>query len=305
MTMRMPRERPSAVERRSSVGAGGRSMRLDGQTWLGRRRWIECRRSRRNNRRRRTWGRQRRRGGSGRGRGGGGGTGGCAPNQVWCPGCEPGTGTVLRRRLSRRRVSSSGWRSGRVWIGRRVRQRRHRRSWRHNGLGRPRWRRRRRGRTRWNPEGAPDAAEREAARAARVERQCAGRARARAASFACDPAAAARLRAAIRSPMAANVRPDGRIGLSATLHRHRGQAARSHRARLPLLSASRDPRRAAPRSPARASRQTSARPAEDAASSAAEKSCVNRPDPERSTMRDRRDLDRRFARGCGSWQRRR
>jgi hypothetical protein len=26
------------------------------------------------------------------GRGGGGGAGGCAPNQVWCPGCEPGTG---------------------------------------------------------------------------------------------------------------------------------------------------------------------------------------------------------------------
>jgi hypothetical protein len=27
------------------------------------------------------------------GGGGGGGTGGCAANQVWCPGCEPGTGT--------------------------------------------------------------------------------------------------------------------------------------------------------------------------------------------------------------------
>jgi hypothetical protein len=26
------------------------------------------------------------------GRGGGGGTGGCASNQVWCPGCDPGTG---------------------------------------------------------------------------------------------------------------------------------------------------------------------------------------------------------------------
>ena len=57
-----------------------------------------------------------------------------------------------------------------------------------------------------DPEGAPDAAEREAARAARVEQQCAARARARAASFACAPAVAARLRAAIRSPMAANVR---------------------------------------------------------------------------------------------------
>jgi hypothetical protein len=38
-------------------------------------------------------------GGGGRGGGAGsmggqsgGGTGGCAPNQVWCPGCEPGTG---------------------------------------------------------------------------------------------------------------------------------------------------------------------------------------------------------------------
>jgi hypothetical protein len=31
-------------------------------------------------------------GGSGGGSGGGGGTGGCAPNHVWCSGCEPGTG---------------------------------------------------------------------------------------------------------------------------------------------------------------------------------------------------------------------
>jgi hypothetical protein len=32
-------------------------------------------------------------GAGGRGGGsGGGGTAGCAPNQVWCPGCEPGTG---------------------------------------------------------------------------------------------------------------------------------------------------------------------------------------------------------------------
>jgi hypothetical protein len=31
-------------------------------------------------------------GGSAGGQSGGGGTGGCAPNQVWCPGCEPGTG---------------------------------------------------------------------------------------------------------------------------------------------------------------------------------------------------------------------
>jgi hypothetical protein len=30
--------------------------------------------------------------GSEGGRGGGSGAGGCAPNQVWCPGCEPGTG---------------------------------------------------------------------------------------------------------------------------------------------------------------------------------------------------------------------
>jgi hypothetical protein len=31
-------------------------------------------------------------GAGGGGRGGGGAAGGCAPNQVWCPGCEPGTG---------------------------------------------------------------------------------------------------------------------------------------------------------------------------------------------------------------------
>ena len=131
-------------------------------------------------------------------------------------------------------------------------------------------------------------------RAGRADPRCAARARARAASFACDPAVAAPLRAAIRSPMAANVRRDGRIGLFATLLRHRDQAARSHRARLPLLSASRDPRRAAPRSPAPASRQTSARPAEDAASSAAEKSFVNRPDLQtrRPTGRDRHAHDR-------------
>jgi len=137
-------------------------------------------------------------------------------------------------------------------------------------------------------------------RAGRADPRCAARARARAASFACDPAVAAPLRAAIRSPMAANVRPDGPIGLSATPHRHRDQAARSHRARLPLLSASRGPRRAAPRSPARASRRTSARPAEDAASSAAEKSFVNRPDLQtrRPTGRDRHahDRDRRWLR---------
>ncbi len=30
--------------------------------------------------------------GSAGGQSGGGGTGGCAPNQVWCSGCEPGTG---------------------------------------------------------------------------------------------------------------------------------------------------------------------------------------------------------------------
>jgi len=101
--------------------------------------------------------------------------------------------------------------------------------------------------------------------------RCAARAPARAASFACDRAVAARLHAAIRSPMVANVRRDGPIGLSATLHQHRGQAARSRRALLPLLSASRGPRRAAPRSPARASRRTSARAAEDAASSVTEK----------------------------------
>jgi len=101
--------------------------------------------------------------------------------------------------------------------------------------------------------------------------RCAARARARAASFACDLAVVARLHAAIRSPMVANVRRDGPIGLSATLHQHRGQAARSRRALLPLLSASRGPRRAAPRSLARASRRTSARAAEDAASSVTEK----------------------------------
>ena len=101
--------------------------------------------------------------------------------------------------------------------------------------------------------------------------RCAARARARAANFACDLAVAARLHAAIRSPMVANVRRDGPIGLSATLHQHRGQAARSRRALLPLLSASRGPRRAAPRSLARASRRTSARAAEDAASSVTEK----------------------------------
>ena len=84
-------------------------------------------------------------------------------------------------------------------------------------------------------------------RAAPADPRCAARAPARAASSACDRAAAAPLRAAIRSPTAANVRPDGPIGLSATLHRRRGQAARSRRARLPLLSASRGPRRAAPR----------------------------------------------------------
>ncbi len=31
-------------------------------------------------------------GGAAGGRAGNGGAGGCAPNQVWCPGCEPGTG---------------------------------------------------------------------------------------------------------------------------------------------------------------------------------------------------------------------
>ena len=86
--------------------------------------------------------------GSAGGQSGGGGTGGCAPNQVWCPGCEPGTGACSCRRLSWRRLSAAGRRSRRVWIGRRVRQRRHRRSWRYDRLGRPRWRRRRLGRTR-------------------------------------------------------------------------------------------------------------------------------------------------------------
>ena len=124
-------------------------MRLDGQTWLGRRRWIECRRSRRNNRGRRTCGRQWRRGRSrgrterrGRHRR-------LRAESGLVSRLRAGHRHVLRGRLSRHRVSSAGWRSGRVWIGRRVRQRRHRRSRRHNGLGRPRWRRRRRGRTRW------------------------------------------------------------------------------------------------------------------------------------------------------------
>ena len=46
---------------------------------------------------------------------------------------------LLCRRLSRRRLSAAGWRSRRVWIGRRVRQRRRRRSRRHD---RRRWARR-------------------------------------------------------------------------------------------------------------------------------------------------------------------
>ena len=215
--------------------------------------------------------------GSEGGQSGGGGTGGCAPNQVWCPGCEPGTGACYVWRLSRRRVSSAGRRSRRVWIGRRVRQQRRRRSWRHNRRRRARrrhrlgrcwrrvwlqWPRRQRrwiGRHGWS----------RAVRRARVHEQRALRA-----------TQLRRHRSALQS--APRWRPmsdaDGPIGLSATLHQHRGQAARSRRARLPLLSASRVPRRAAPRSPARASRRTSARPAEDAASSAAEKSFVSRPD---------------------------
>jgi len=124
--------------------------------------------------------------------------------------------------------------------------------------------------------------------AARVDPHCAVRAHARAANSACAQAVAARLHRAIRSPMAASVRQDGPIGLSATLHQHRGQAARSRHASRLALSASRAPRRAEPRSPALASRQTSARPAGDAASSLAERSFVSRRDHVgEGQMRDR------------------
>jgi len=115
-------------------------------------------------------------------------------------------------------------------------------------------------------------------RAGRADPRSAVRALARATSFACTPAAAARRRGATRSPMAANVRRDGPTKLSATLHQPRGQAARSRRACLPLLSAPRGPRRAAQPSPARAFRGTSANRVEDAASSAEEKSYVSRRD---------------------------
>jgi hypothetical protein len=101
-------------------------------------------------------------------------------------------------------------------------------------------------------------------RAGRGNLRCAARAHARAANSACAPAAAGRLSGAIRFPMAASVRPDGPIGPSATPHRRPGQAARSRRARRPLLSAPPGPRRAAPRSPAVASRRTSVRAAGDA-----------------------------------------
>ena len=213
-------------------------MRLDGQTWLGRWRWVERRRRRRNNRRWRTW-RRRRRGGI-RGR----------TERRWryrWLRAESGLVSrlrarhrrVLRRRLPRRRLSSAGWRSGRVWIGRRVRQRRHRRSWRYDRHGRPRWRRRRRGRTR-----------RIGRRRGRHgwSSRCAGHALAPAARSACDRAAAERPCPVFLFPMAVSVRADTHTVRSAPTserRRVRVPAASRHRALHLLPIASRSPRRAA------------------------------------------------------------
>jgi hypothetical protein len=97
-------------------------------------------------------------------------------------------------------------------------------------------------------EARADAADREAARAARVEQQCAGHALAPAARSACDRAAAERPCPVFLFPMAVSVRADTHTVRSAPTserRRVRAPAASRHRALHLLLIASRSPRRAA------------------------------------------------------------